>query len=64
VHPDGELVHAEPGVDARALERLEEQGRDVRSWDGLHHFFGGVSCVGRRGAAGDPRRDGTGEMIP
>jgi gamma-glutamyltranspeptidase/glutathione hydrolase len=64
VHPDGEVVHAEPGVDARALERLEEQGRDVRSWDGLHHFFGGVSCVGRGGAAGDPRRDGTGEMIP
>ena len=64
VHPDGRVVHAEPGVDERALERLEEQGREVRRWDGLHHYFGGVSCVGRSGAAGDPRRDGLGVMIP
>jgi gamma-glutamyltranspeptidase/glutathione hydrolase len=64
LHPDGDTVHAEPGIDERALERLEEQGRDVRRWDGLHHFFGGVSCVGRDGAAGDPRRDGLGVMMP
>mgnify|MGYP000176762870 FL=1 len=64
VHPDGSVVHAEPGVDERALERLEEQGREVRRWDALHHYFGGVSCVGRSGAAGDPRRDGLGVMIP
>lgn len=63
VHPDGAVVHAEAGVDGRALERLEEDGREVRSWHGLHHYFGGVSCVGRGGAAGDPRRDGVGVMI-
>ena len=37
---------------------LEERGRTVRRWDRLHHYFGGVSCVGRAGAAGDPRRSG------
>jgi gamma-glutamyltranspeptidase/glutathione hydrolase len=30
----------------------------VRRWPDLHHYFGGVSCAGRSGAAGDPRRDG------
>ncbi len=63
VHPDGDVVHAESGVAERALERLEDAGRDVRRWDGLHHFFGGVSCVGRGGAAGDPRRDGVGIIV-
>ena len=58
VHPTLELVDAEPGVDETALERLEESGRAVRRWDRLHHYFGGVSCVGRAGAAGDPRRSG------
>jgi len=58
VHPTFDLVDAEPGVDETALERLEESGRTVRRWDRLHHYFGGVSCVGRAGAAGDPRRSG------
>jgi gamma-glutamyltranspeptidase / glutathione hydrolase len=58
VHPTLELVDAEPGVDEAALDRLEQSGRAVRRWDRLHHYFGGVSCVGRAGAAGDPRRSG------
>ena len=58
VHPTLELVDAEPGVDETALDRLEESGRTVRRWDRPHHYFGGVSCVGRAGAAGDPRRSG------
>ena len=58
VHPTVELVDAEPGVDDTALTTLEERGRTVRRWDRLHHYFGGVSCVGRAGAAGDPRRSG------
>ena len=58
VHPAGSTVHAEPGVDERALVQLAEQGREIVRWDDVHHFFGGVSCVGRRGAAADPRRDG------
>jgi len=59
VHPTPTLIDAEPGVDEDALEDLEARGRTVRRWSGLHHYFGGVSCVGRTGAAGDPRRDGT-----
>jgi gamma-glutamyltranspeptidase/glutathione hydrolase len=57
-HPTPALVDVEPGVDEAALAELEAQGRTVRRWDRLHHYFGGVSCVGRTGAAGDPRRSG------
>jgi gamma-glutamyltranspeptidase/glutathione hydrolase len=58
VHPTPSVVDAEPGVDERALATLEERGRTVRRWERIHHYFGGVSCVGRDGAAGDPRRSG------
>jgi gamma-glutamyltranspeptidase / glutathione hydrolase len=58
VHPTLDLVDAEPGVDEKALAQLEEAGRTVRRWERLHHYFGGVGCVGRAGAAGDPRRSG------
>jgi gamma-glutamyltranspeptidase/glutathione hydrolase len=58
VHPTLDVVDAEPGVDEEALATLEESGRAVRRWDRIHHYFGGVSCVGRAGAAGDPRRSG------
>ena len=58
VHPALDVVDAEPGVDERALQDLESRGRAVRRWERLHHYFGGVSCVGRAGAAGDPRRSG------
>jgi gamma-glutamyltranspeptidase / glutathione hydrolase len=57
-HPVGALLHAEPGVDDEALKQLEAAGRTVRRWPGRHHYFGGVSLVGRAGAAGDPRRSG------
>lgn len=58
VHPTPDFVDAEPGVDEPALQELESRGRSVRRWERLHHYFGGVSCVGRAGAAGDPRRSG------
>ena len=63
VHPTSELVDAEPGVDENALLQLEESGRTVRRWERLHHYFGGVSCVGRAGAAGDPRRSGAAQIL-
>jgi gamma-glutamyltranspeptidase/glutathione hydrolase len=63
VHPTLALVDAEPGVDERALELLEERGRTVRRWERIHHYFGGVGCVGRDGAAGDPRRDGAAAVL-
>jgi gamma-glutamyltranspeptidase/glutathione hydrolase len=58
VHPVGDVVNAEPGVDEAALARLEADGRVVRRWPALHHYFGGVSLIGRTGMAGDPRRSG------
>jgi gamma-glutamyltranspeptidase/glutathione hydrolase len=57
-HPTGEIVNAEAGVDEDALVALEADGRTVRRWPGLHHYFGGVSAIGRGGAAADPRRSG------
>jgi len=57
-HRAGDVVNAEPGVDERALEELTQTGLYVRRWPALHHYFGGVSLIGRTGAAGDPRRSG------
>ncbi len=57
-HRTGDVVNAEPGVDERALEELMQAGLYVRRWPSLHHYFGGVSLIGRTGAAGDPRRSG------
>ena len=58
LHPTPALIDAEPGIDEEALAELEAGGRAVRRWGDIHHYFGGVSCVGRTGAAGDPRRSG------
>jgi gamma-glutamyltranspeptidase / glutathione hydrolase len=57
-HPANGLVNAEPGVDERWLVSLEARGRSVRRWSALHHYFGGVSAIGRTGAGADPRRSG------
>jgi gamma-glutamyltranspeptidase/glutathione hydrolase len=58
VHPAADVVNAEPGVDESVLERLESEGRLVRRWLERHHYFGGVSALGRFGPAADPRRSG------
>ena len=63
VHPASGVVHAEPGVDEEALAQLEAQGLAVRRWPARHHYFGGVSCVGRAGAAADPRRSGAALLV-
>ncbi len=58
VHPAGEVVNAEPGVDEEGLAVLEARGFTVHRWPDRHHYFGGVSAAGARGAAADPRRSG------
>ena len=63
VHATPDVVDAEPGVDESALVELESRGRTVRRWERFHHYFGGVSCVGRAGAAGDPRRSGAAILL-
>ena len=57
-HPDGHILNAEPGVDEQWLARLQARGREIRRWPTLHHYFGGVSAVGRTGSGADPRRSG------
>jgi gamma-glutamyltranspeptidase / glutathione hydrolase len=57
-HPVAGLVNAEPGVAETALHALEGQGWSVRRWPERHHYFGGVSAIGRSGTAADPRRSG------
>lgn len=58
VHPAGDVVNAEPGADEAVLATLESRGRLVRRWLEPHHYFGGVSALGRAGAGADPRRSG------
>jgi gamma-glutamyltranspeptidase / glutathione hydrolase len=57
-HPAAPVVNAEPGVDEAWLAGLEARGRAVRRWPAQHHYFGGVSAVGRTGSGADPRRSG------
>jgi gamma-glutamyltranspeptidase/glutathione hydrolase len=57
-HPVGEVINAEPGVDEAWLTELERGGWTVRRWPERHHYFGGVSAVGRLGSGADPRRSG------
>jgi gamma-glutamyltranspeptidase / glutathione hydrolase len=57
-HPAGNVVNAEPGVDEGWLAQLEAAGRAVHRWPGRHHYFGGVSAIGRSSAGADPRRSG------
>ena len=64
VHPAGVVVNAEPGADEAALARLESAGRTVRRWPERHHYFGGVSAIGRGGAAADVRRSGAALAVP
>ncbi len=58
LHSTGEIVHLEPGFEDAAVDALRSEGYDVRLWNELHHYFGGVSVVGRTGAGADPRRSG------
>jgi gamma-glutamyltranspeptidase / glutathione hydrolase len=58
VHPLGSVVNAEPGVDEDGLSALEAAGWTAQRWPATNHYFGGVSLIGRAGAAADPRRSG------
>jgi len=58
-HP---VVHAEPDYPEEELAALAKAGFVINEWDHMSHYFGGVSAVGRAGAAGDPRRGGVGML--
>jgi gamma-glutamyltranspeptidase / glutathione hydrolase len=63
LHSAGEIVRIEPGFEKEALTALEEEGYDVRRFSTIHHYFGGVSLIGRSGAAADPRRSGSARAL-
>jgi gamma-glutamyltranspeptidase/glutathione hydrolase len=51
VHPAGELVNAEPGVDDAGLAALEAAGRVVRRWPERHHTSVASALWDERSAA-------------
>jgi gamma-glutamyltranspeptidase / glutathione hydrolase len=63
-HFEAGFVHAEPGMDEGALERLERRGYELVRWPDRNVLFGGVHAVTRDPASGelhgggDPRRGG------
>ena len=63
LHRIGSVVHLEPDWSANAHSALEGAGYELRLWPAQHHFFGGVSMVGRHGAAADPRRSGVATAV-
>ncbi|WP_018351475.1 gamma-glutamyltransferase [Longispora albida] len=62
-HPAGGVLQAEPGLPDEDLLALAAAGYQMRVWGALDHYFGGASAVGLAGAAGDPRRGGTGILL-
>jgi gamma-glutamyltranspeptidase/glutathione hydrolase len=59
-HVVDDTVHVEPGYPRDELASLAAEGWRIEQWPDLNHYFGGVTAVGRAGAAGDPRRGGVG----
>ena len=58
------VVHLEPGFEDEAVAALEREEFLARPWPARHHYFGGVSVLGRRGGAADPRRSGAWRGVP
>jgi len=67
IHADGSTLHLEGGWADDAARRLGSSW-DVVRWGALNLFFGGVQAVQCSGdvfeAAGDPRRGGSGLVVP
>jgi gamma-glutamyltranspeptidase / glutathione hydrolase len=64
LHSTGVIIHMEPGFEESAVAALVDAGYDVRRWPAIHHYFGGVSLIGRSGEAADPRRSGAALRLP
>jgi gamma-glutamyltranspeptidase/glutathione hydrolase len=62
-HVVEDTVHAEAGYPAAELAELSSAGWQIVEWPEITHYFGGVTAVGRAGAAGDPRRGGVGLLL-
>jgi gamma-glutamyltranspeptidase/glutathione hydrolase len=64
LHSAGEIVRVEPGFEDEVYTALDDAGYDVRRFDAIHHYFGGVSLLARSGGAADPRRSGAALTLP
>jgi gamma-glutamyltranspeptidase/glutathione hydrolase len=64
LHRVDDIVHVEPEFPADEVQALMQAGFAVDRGGAPSHYFGGVSAVGVDGAAGDPRRGGTGALLP
>jgi len=63
IHWDGECLQVEPGFAPEAVAALEQRG-PLNLWQEHNLYFGGVHAVDARGeGAGDPRREGHGEVV-
>ncbi|MEV0896456.1 gamma-glutamyltransferase [Actinoplanes sp. NPDC049802] len=62
-HVVEDTVHAEAGCPPAELAALADAGWQIVEWPEINHYFGGVTAVGRAGAAGDPRRGGVGLLL-
>ena len=58
MHRVGEAVMVEPDFEDEGAQALADAGYEVRRFATRHHFFGGVSGIGRETLAADSRRDG------
>jgi gamma-glutamyltranspeptidase/glutathione hydrolase len=69
LHLEHGVVEAEPGVDPRALDSLEQSGWKVQRWQERNLYFGGVQAVardpdtGELSGGGDPRRGGAAVVV-
>lgn len=69
LHVEGGLLSVEPGFDGGIVERLAAGFPEVRLWEELNLFFGGVHAArleggsGRFSGGGDPRRGGEARVV-
>lgn len=63
LHRVGNAVMIEPDYEDAGTEALADAGYEVRRFSTRHHFFGGVSGIGRDSLAADSRRDGASRIF-
>jgi gamma-glutamyltranspeptidase/glutathione hydrolase len=63
LHRVGPAVMIEPDFSAEGEQALLAAGYEVRRFKTRHHFFGGVSGIGRAGPGADTRRDGAVRLL-
>ena len=69
IHYEHSLLNVEPGFIESTINGLSKNFGEIKRWDELNLFFGGVHAIssdfrrGRFDCAGDPRRGGVSIVI-